>query len=138
MAGVYGVSSNSGTAPHYGGYFLNLKACGITLKPRYVVNEDVQLLDTDSLVAGFTDSLRRVTLPATKREGLTIFVKQVGTGTLRFYTQGSHEIRDDSTVNQYYDCGNGQGLIFHFTNIFSTQDGSTTRRGVWLVSRYKY
>lgn len=32
IAGVYGYSSNSGTAPDFGGYFFNLKAKGLILE----------------------------------------------------------------------------------------------------------
>ncbi|MCF0187957.1 MAG: hypothetical protein HUK04_00465 [Bacteroidaceae bacterium] len=139
VAGVYGISSNSSTAPHYGGYFHHLKACGLTLKPRYVVKEDIYLTDKDTLVVGFTaNNPQKVYLPAATREGQTIFVKQAWTGYLRFYPTGGQEIYDDNTMNEYYDCYNGQGLIFHFTNIFLTQGNTTTRHKIWLVSRYKF
>lgn len=135
VAGVYGTSSNSGTAPHYGGYFFNLKACGITLRPKYVGTASTYLSDTDSLVVGYTSSNpTNVYLPSATREGQTIFVKHYGTGYLRFYPQGGQKIYDDSTENSYYDFGNGQGGIFHFTRIFI--NGVLTN--IWLVSRYKF
>lgn len=135
VAGVYGISSNSGTAPHYGGYFHRLKACGLVLKPKYVGNTAVYLSETDSLVIGYhSNEGTAVYLPSTASEGLTIFVKMYGSGYLRFYPLSGHHLYDDSSENTYYDCGNGQGLVFHFTKIFL----NNVLTNVWLVSRYKY
>lgn len=135
IAGVFGTSFNSGTAPSYGGYFLNLKACGLTLKPKYISGGSAYLSDTDSLVIGFsTNAPTNVYLPASMREGQTIFVKMFGSGYLRFYPQGGQLIFDDNTENQYYDCNNGQSLIFHFCRVFINNNLTD----VWLVSRFKF
>lgn len=137
IAGVYGTSSNDGTATHYGGYFTNLKACGLVLNTKYVgKSPKYELLsDTDSLVIGYDDdNPTDVYLPAATREGQTIFVKHYGRGFLRFYTQGEQLIYDDSTENAYYDFGNGWGGVFHFTKAFI----NNTLTHIWLVSRYKF
>lgn len=138
IAGVYGTSSNDGTATHYGGYFTNLKACGLVLNTKYVgKSPEYEILsDTDSLVIGYDDNNPTdVYLPAATREGQTIFVKHYGRGFLRFYTQGGQHIYDDSTENApYYDFANGWGGVFHFTRTFI----NNTLTHIWLVSRYKF
>lgn len=76
IAGVYGNASNSGTAPYYGGYFHNLKANGISLNTKYITSSGTYLTDSISNVVGFGSSRLNVYLPASTREGQTIFVKQ--------------------------------------------------------------
>lgn len=135
VAGVYGTSSNSGTAPHYGGYFRNLKVSGLTLKTKLVGESTVYLTDVDTLVVGYADSNpTNVYLPAATRLGQTIFVKHYGTGYLRFYPQGGQKVYDDSSENTYYDFSNGQGGIFHFTQLYLNH----VLTNIWLVSRYKF
>lgn len=134
IAGVYGHASNSGTAPSFGGYFLNLKAKGLILGTKYITTSGTYLTDAMTNVVGFGSSQMNVYLPASIREGQTIFVKQWWTGSLRIYPRSGQKIYDDSSENEYYDFGQGQGGIFTFVR--AAINGESVE--VWLVSRWKY
>lgn len=134
IAGVYGNASNSGTAPYYGGYFYNLKANGISLNTKYITTSGTYLTDSISNVVGLGSSRLNVYLPASTREGQTIFVKQWWYGSLRVYPRGGQKIYDDTSQNDYYDFSEGQGGIFTFVRV--SINGESVE--VWLVSRWKY
>lgn len=134
IAGVYGNSSNSGTAPHYGGYFFNLKAKGLILETKYITTSGTYLTDAMTNVVGFGSSRLNVYLPASTREGQTIIVKQWWSGSMRFYPRSGQKIYDDTSENEYYDFGQGQGGIFTFVR--ARINGESV--AVWLVSRWKY
>lgn len=136
LAGVYGRASNSGTAPAYGGFFQNLMAAGLFLH-RKVIEESsssVYLSETDSLVIGYSRNQQIVYLPSDGVIGRTIFFKQWWTGYMRVYPRSGNVLYDDHTQNDYYDIGEGQGAIFHFT--VGYVDG--VKKSAWLVSRYKF
>lgn len=134
IAGVYGYSSNSGTAPDYGGYFLKLKAKGLILETKYIETSGTYLTDTITNVVGFGSSRLNVYLPAATREGQTIFVKQWWSGSMRFYPRSGQKIYDDASENEYYDFVQGWGGIFTFVR--ARINGESV--AVWLVSRWKY
>lgn len=134
IAGVYGYSSNSGTAPDFGGYFYNLKAKGLTLGTKYITSSGTYLTDAMTNIVGFGSSRLNVYLPASTREGQTIFVKQWWSGSMRFYPRSGQKIYDDTSENEYYDFGQGQGGIFTFVR--AAINGESV--AVWLVSRWKY
>lgn len=134
IAGVYGYSSNSGTAPDYGGYFMKLKAKGLILETKYITTSGTYLSDTMTNVVGFGSSRLNVYLPAATREGQTIFVKQWWSGSMRFYPRSGQKIYDDTLENEYYDFEQGQGGIFTFVR--ASINGENV--AVWLVSRWKY
>lgn len=136
LAGVYGRASNSGTAPAYGGFFQNLMAAGLFLH-RKVIEESsssVYLSETDSFVIGYSRNQQIVYLPSDGVIGRTIFFKQWWTGYMRVYPRSGNVLYDDHTQNDYYDIGEGQGAIFHFT--VGYVDG--VKKSAWLVSRYKF
>ena len=134
IAGVYGYSSNSGTAPDFGGYFFNLKAKGLILGTKYITKSGTYLTDAMTNIVGFGSSRLNVYLPASTREGQTIFVKQWWSGSMRFYPRSGQKIYDDTSENEYYDFGQGQGGIFTFVR--AAINGESV--AVWLVSRWKY
>jgi hypothetical protein len=134
IAGVYGNASNNGTAPYYGGYFHNLKANGISLNTKYITSSGTYLTDSISNVVGFGSSRLNVYLPAATREGQTIFVKQWWYGSLRIYPRSGQKIYDDTSQNDYYDFGEGQGGVFTFVK--AAINGENVE--VWLVSRWKF
>lgn len=136
LAGVYGRASNSGTAPAYGGFFQNLMAAGLFLHRKAVEesSSSVYLSETDSLVIGYSRKQQIVYLPSDGVIGRTIFFKQWWTGYMRVYPRSGNVLYDDSTQNDYYDIGEGQGAIFHFT--IGYIDG--VKKSAWLVSRYKF
>lgn len=136
LAGVYGRASNSGTAPAYGGFFQNLMAAGLFLHRKAIEesSSSVYLSETDSLVIGYSRNQQIVYLPSDGVIGRTIFFKQWWTGYMRVYPRSGNELYDDHTQNDYYDIGEGQGAIFHFT--VGYVDG--VKKPAWLVSRYKF
>lgn len=136
LAGVYGRASNSGTAPAYGGFFQNLMAAGLFLHRKAIEesSSSVYLSETDSLVIGYSRNQQIVYLPSDGVIGRTIFFKQWWTGYMRVYPRSGNVLYDDHTQNDYYDIGEGQGAIFHFT-VGYVDD---VKKSAWLVSRYKF
>lgn len=136
LAGVYGRASNSGTAPAYGGFFQNLMAAGLFLHRKAIeeTTSAVYLSETDSLVIGYSRNQQIVYLPSDGVIGRTIFFKQWWTGYMRVYPRSGNVLYDDHTQNDYYDIGEGQGAIFHFT--VGYVDG--VKKSAWLVNRYKF
>lgn len=136
LAGVYGRASNSGTAPAYGGFFQNLMAAGLFLHRKAIEesSSSVYLSETDSLVIGYSRNQQIVYLPSDGVIGRTIFFKQWWTGYMRVYPRSGSVLYDDHTQNDYYDIGEGQGAIFHFT--VGYVDG--VKKSAWLFSRYKF
>lgn len=136
LAGVYGRALNSGTAPAYGGFFQNLMAAGLFLHRKAIEesSSSVYLSETDSLVIGYSRNQQIVYLPSDGVIGRTIFFKQWWTGYMRVYPRSGNVLYDDHTKNDYYDIGEGQGAIFHFT--VGYVDG--VKKSAWLVSRYKF
>lgn len=136
LAGVYGRASNSGTAPAYGGFFQNLMAAGLFLHRKAIEesSSSVYLSETDSLVIGYSRNQQIVYLPSDGVIGRTIFFKQWWTGYMRVYPRSGNVLYDDHTQNDYYDIGEGQGAIFHFT--VGYVDG--VKKSAWLVSRYNF
>ena len=136
LAGVYGRASNSGTAPAYGGFFQNLMAAGLFLHRKAIEesSSSVYLSETDSLVIGYSRNQQIVYLPSDGVIGRTIFFKQWWTGYMRVYPRSGNVLYDGHTQNDYYDIGEGQGAIFHFT--VGYVDG--VKKSAWLVSRYKF
>lgn len=132
LAGVYGRASNSGTAPAYGGFFQNLMAAGLFLHRKAIEesSSSVYLSETDSLVIGYSRNQQIVYLPSDGVIGRTIFFKQWWTGYMRVYPRSGNVLYDDHTQNDYYDIGEGQGAIFHFT--VGYVDG--VKKSAWLVS----
>ena len=136
LAGVYGRASNSGTAPAYGGFFQNLMAAGLFLHRKAVEesSSSVYLSETDSLVIGYSRNQQIVYLPSDGVIGRTIFFKQWWTGYMRVYPRSGNVLYDDSSQNDFYDIGEGQGAIFHFTVGYV----NGVKNSAWLVSRYKF
>lgn len=136
LAGVYGRASNSGTAPAYGGFFQNLMAAGLFLHRKAVEesSSSVYLSETDSLVIGYSRNQQIVYLPSDGVIGRTIFFRQWWTGYMRVYPRNGNVLYDDSSQNDYYDIGEGQGAIFHFTIGYI----NGVKKSAWLVSRYKF
>lgn len=136
LAGVYGRASNSGTAPAYGGFFQNLMAAGLFLHRKAVEesSSSVYLSETDSLVIGYSRQQQIVYLPSDGVIGRTIFFKQWWTGYMRVYPRSGNVLYDDSSQNDFYDIGEGQGAIFHFTVGYV----NSVKKSAWLVSRYKF
>ena len=137
VAGVYGRASNSGTAPASGGFFYDLFAGGLIFGRKCITgtsNNKWYLNREDTVVIGYTSAASVVYLPASPKEGQVIFVKQWWRGYMRFRPRSGYLIYDDTSVNDYYDFGEGQGGMFVYT--VGYVDG--VKKQAWLVSRWKY
>jgi hypothetical protein len=137
VAGVYGRASNSGTAPAFGGFFYDLFAGGLIFGRKCITgtsNNTWYLNREDTVVIGYTSAASVVYLPASPKEGQVIFVKQWWRGYMRFRPRNGYLIYDDTSVNDYYDFGEGQGGMFVYT--VGYVDG--VKKQAWLVSRWKY
>ena len=137
VAGVYGRASNSGTAPAFGGFFYDLFAGGLIFGRKCITgtsNNTWYLNREDTVVIGYTSAASVVYLPASPKEGQVIFVKQWWRGHMRFRPRSGYLIYDDTSVNDYYDFGEGQGGMFVYT--VGYVDG--VKKQAWLVSRWKY
>jgi hypothetical protein len=136
VAGVYGESSNSGTAPAYGGYFYNLKANGLILNRRFITDSSAattQLTGYDVVILGLCNSgvSKTVYLPNDGIEGRVVLIKQMGAGTLRVDTSGGQAIYDNNTENDYYDIPEGYMGIF----VFGIWDKDNKTNQIWSVNR---
>ena len=137
VAGVYGRASNSGNAPAFGGFFYDLFAGGLIFGRKCITgtsNNTWYLNREDTVVIGYTSAASVVYLPASPKEGQVIFVKQWWRGYMRFRPRSGYLIYDDTSVNDYYDFGEGQGGMFVYT--VGYVDG--VKKQAWLVSRWKY
>ena len=137
VAGVYGRASNSGTAPAFGGFFYDLFAGGLIFGRKCITgtsNNTWYLNREDTVVIGYTSAASVVYLPASPKEGQVIFVKQWWRGYMKFRPRSGYLIYDDTSVNDYYDFGEGQGGMFVYT--VGYVDG--VKKQAWLVSRWKY
>ena len=140
IAGLYGRASNSGTALAYGAYIWDLLAAGLILKQKYVgdnyANNAYQIPSGVTQIVGLANSgvTAQAILPSDGMEGKVIYVKQIGSGTIRVMPKSGQKIYDDDSENAYYEASCGQEMKFTFAkyNINSV----TTE--VWLVSRWKF
>ena len=140
IAGLYGSASNSGTALAYGAYIWDLLAAGLILRQKYVgdnyANNAYQIPSGVTQIVGLANSgvTAQAILPSDGMEGKVIYVKQIGSGTIRVSPKSGQKIYDDDSENAYYEASCGQEMKFTFAkyNINSV----TTE--VWLVSRWKF
>lgn len=137
IAGVYGRASNSGNAPAYGGYFWDLMAAGLILRPKYIGDAGTYYLDDGyTQCLGFSNSGKTATvyLPTGEMEGKVIFAKQIGQGGMRFRARTGQFIFDDISANDYYDVPEGWEAKFTFAIFYL----NGVKKEVWLVSRWKF
>lgn len=116
LTGVYGKVVNSGTAPAYGGYFYDLMAAGLILRT-ILIHEDTTIGPYHAQCIGLAPrgTSYTVTLPSLPEGklpliGKTIFIKQVGGGSLRVFPPKGQILFDDSTPNEYYDVSDGEEI----------------------------
>lgn len=140
VAGVYGRAENRGTAPAYGGYFWDLKACGLILNTRFIGDSSSYsercIPKSVSFVIGLCNRnvVKDVYLPNDTKNGRIIKFKQMGAGAMRVRPMSGQHIYDDTSENDYYDCGEGECLEF----VFGIWVKGSTTTNVWTVSQYKY
>lgn len=140
VAGVYGRADNLGTAPAYGGYFWDLKACGLILNTKFISDgssySERCLSKSVSFVIGLCNKnvVEDVYLPNDTKNGRIIKFKQMGAGAMRVRPMSGQHIYDDTSENDYYICEEGQCLEF----VFGIWVKGSTTTNVWTVSKYKY
>ena len=140
VAGVYGRADNQGTAPAYGGYFWDLKACGLILNTKFISDNSSYsercLSKSVSFVIGLCNKnvVKDVYLPNDTKNGRIIKFKQMGAGAMRVRAQSGQHIYDDTSENDYYTCEEGECLEF----VFGIWVKGSTTTNVWTVSKYKY
>lgn len=129
VAGVYGRALNYGTAPAFGGYFWDLKACGCILNRQLIADssDDGTAIDQNtSLVIGLCNKgvIKTVYLPSDGVEGRIIIVRQMGAGAVRVDTFSGQKLYDDTSENDYFQINTGQMGIFIF-GIWTKGDATT-------------
>ena len=140
VAGVYGRADNQGTAPAYGGYFWDLKACGLILNTKFISDNSTYaercLSKSVSFVIGLCNKnvVEDVYLPNDTKNGRIIKFKQMGAGVMRVRPMYGQHIYDDTSENDCYYCREGECLEC----IFGIWVIGTTTTNVWTVSMYKY
>ena len=137
VAGVYGRASNSGDAPAFGGYFNQLFAAGLTLNRKCITgtsNNTWYLAAGDTMVIGYTSAAAIVYLPSSPKEGQVVFFKQWWSGYMRVRPYTGHVLYDDTSKNDYYDFGEGQGGMAVFTIGYI----NSVKTEAWIISRWKY
>lgn len=137
VAGVYGRASNSGDAPAFGGYFNQLFAAGLTLNRKCITgtsNNTWYLAAGDTMVIGYTSAAATVYLPSSPKEGQVVFFKQWWSGYMRVRPYTGHVLYDDTSKNDYYDFGEGQGGMAVFTIGYI----NSVKTEAWIISRWKY
>lgn len=138
VAGVYGRAHNSGTAAAYGGFFYQLKACGLTTSVYYFTDDDAgaQISLDDTTVIGLINKGITCTiyLPKNAHEGQEVEIIQMGQGVTRIDTNDGTHIYDDTSENEYYDCVEGWVTIckrVRYTVNKVTYD-------IWAAHQYRF
>lgn len=106
VVGVYGKANNTSSAPAYGGYFENLKACGLVLSKRIITDDttDLQIQPNDTLIVSTSSDAKTITLPQANVDGKIIIIQRLGTGDLRVQVNASssQSLGVPSIENTYY------------------------------------
>ena len=138
VAGVYGRASNSGTAPAYGGFFYQLKACGLTTSTYYFTDDDngKELPLDKTTVIGLINSkiTNTLYLPHNAHEGQEVEIMQMGAGVTRIDTNDGTHIYDDTSENEYYDCPEGWVTICKRVRYVINK----VAYDIWAVHQYKF
>ena len=138
VAGVYGRASNDGTAPAYGGFFYNLKACGFAKSTFYFIDskDGYSLSKTQTTVIGLINKNKTNTiyLPSNAYEGMEVEFIQMGQGVTRIDTKDGTHIYDDDSENDYYDCPCGWVTVCRRV----TYSINKVNYDIWAVHQYHF
>lgn len=138
VAGVYGRASNDGTAPAYGGFFYNLKACGFAKSTFYFTDSEdgYSLSKTQTTVIGLInkDKTNTIYLPSNAYEGMEVEFIQMGQGVTRIDTKDGTHIYDDDSENDYYDCPCGWVTVCRRV----TYSINKVNYDIWAVHQYHF
>lgn len=138
VAGVYGRATNDGTAPAYGGFFYNLKACGFAKSTFYFTDskDGYSLSKTQTTVIGLInkDKTNTIYLPSNAYEGMEVEFIQMGQGVTRIDTKDGTHIYDDDSENEYYDCPCGWVTVCRRV----TYSINKVNYDIWAVHQYHF
>ena len=138
VAGVYGRASNDGTAPAYGGFFYNLKACGFAKSTFYFTDskDGYSLSKTKTTVIGLINKGKTNTiyLPSNAYEGMEVEFIQMGQGVTRIDTKDGTHIYDDDSEHDYYDCPCGWVTVCRRV----TYSINKVIYDIWAVHQYHF
>ena len=138
VAGVYGRASNDGTAPAYGGFFYNLKACGFAKSTFYFTDskDGYSLSKTKTTVIGLINKGKTNTiyLPSNAYEGMEVEFIQMGQGITRIDTKDGTHIYDDDSEHDYYDCPCGWVTVCRRV----TYSINKVNYDIWAVHQYHF
>lgn len=135
VVGVYGKAHNTSSAPAYGGYFENLKACGLVLSKRVITDDtsELQVQPNDTLIIGVSSGAKTITLPKANIDGKIVIVQRLGAGDLRVQTDGSSsQSLGVSAVGGTYSLSVSECAIF---TLISYKDDSGTLKYVWTIHK---
>lgn len=137
VVGVYGKANNTSTAPAYGGYFENLKACGLVLSKRVITNETTALLQIESnetlIVSVANTGDKTITLPIENIDGKIVIVQRLGGATLTVTTDttSGHLLGVPSVGGAYslemYEC-----IMF----ILTAYRENDTVKYAWTINKF--
>lgn len=111
VVGVYGKASNTGSAPAYGGYFENLKACGLVLKMVLITDSSSSSTTLSSKVSAVVGTVsenqtKTVVLPSENIEGKTIVIRNNDRGTISVSPASGQYMNSWGSTNSYSITGN--------------------------------
>ena len=137
VVGVYGKANNNSTAPAYGGYFENLKACGLVLSQRVITDEDdttVPINSNETLMVSIANNSRAVTLPQENINGKVVIVKRLGDGELKVIVSddSGHVLSGSNTNAGVHLLQNNECAVFVLT--IYKQGGQM--KYVWTVNSF--
>ncbi len=138
VAGVYGRASNTGTAAAYGGFFYQLKACGLVTSIHYFgdSNDGYQISLSQTTIIGLVNkgNTKTIYLPQNANEGQEVEIIQMGLGVTRIDTNDGTHIYDDGSENEYYDCPVGWVTICKKVKY----NINSTTYDIWAVHQYHF
>lgn len=137
VVGVYGKAKNTSSAPAYGGYFENLKACGLVLSKRVITNETTAMLQIESnetlIVSVANTGDKTITLPTANIDGKIVIVQRLGGATLTVTTDttSGHLLGVPSVGGAYslemYEC-----IMF----ILTAYRENDTVKYAWTINKF--
>ncbi len=130
VAGVYGRASNASTGGAFGGYFEQLKVCGLILETEWLDSSYESIKEISKAVTyaiNSTDGWRHVRMPANPQKGQTIFFKQWWSGKIRIHPNSGQAMYDNVSRDSYIEVAEGQTVMV-------TYIGGTSN--TWLVGKF--
>lgn len=87
------------------------------------------LTETATMVMCASTSRCLIYLPASTRDGQTVVLEQLGTGSMRLYASGGQKLRTGATEASYVDASAGYTIIAVFIKGLGTE--------TWCINKIK-